>query len=67
MSCLNGEFLLGAPPHGSGGREKEGESEKTSVPGGLKLTLGGLAVGTPGDALSEEQYPSEGEQEKFCC
>lgn len=38
VASLFGEgFRLGALPHGSGGRDEQGELENTSAPGGLQL------------------------------
>lgn len=42
-------FRLGALPHGSGGREEQGELENTSVPGGLQLRPLRVGMGILGD------------------
>lgn len=56
MSCFGEGILRGALPQGSGGREDEGELEKTSVPWGLQLCAG---MGTLGEThettVGEEQ------------
>lgn len=48
-SLLDERFRLGELPNGSGGREEQGELEKTSVPGGLRLRPPGVGMGMLGD------------------
>lgn len=56
-SCLGEGFRRGALPKGSGGREIEGELEKTTEPWGLQLRpLGmGMLGETHGTTLAGEQ------------
>lgn len=49
VSLLGEGFLLGALPNGSGGRDEQGELEKTSVPGGLRLRPQCVGMGMLGD------------------
>lgn len=48
-SLFDERFRLGALPNGSGGREEQGELEKTSVPGGLQLRQLCVGMGILGD------------------
>lgn len=54
-SCLCEGFRRGALPHGSGGREDDGEPEKTTEPWGLQLVGMGILGDRDGTTLDEEQ------------
>lgn len=54
-SLFDERIRLGALPHGSGGRDEQGELEKTSVPGGLQLRppRGGMGMLGDVDGIAE--------------